>query len=65
MEFPVEVEEVESIFSIAKSTIEVMIRLYHQFKESDDDEAGEHGDRKDCIKEAILIGLTHSFLKSP
>ena len=51
MEFPVEVEEVKSVFSMAKSTVDVIIRLYHQFKE----EAGENGDREDCIKEAILI----------
>ena len=51
MEFPVEAEEVKSVFSIAKSTVDVIIRLYHQFKE----EAGENGDREDCIKEAILI----------
>ena len=51
MEFPVEVEEVKSIFSMAKSTIDVIIRLCHQFKGG----AGENGDRKDCIRQAILI----------
>ena len=55
MELPVEFEEVKSIFSIAKSTVDVITRLYHQFKEPDDDEAGDNGDREDCIKEAILI----------
>ena len=55
MDFPVEVEEVKSVFSIAKSTVDVITHLYHQFKEPDDDEAGENEDRKDCIKEAILI----------
>ena len=55
MEFlPVEIEEVKSIFSIAKSTVDVITRLYHQYKESDNDESGENGDRKDCIKEAML-----------
>ena len=53
MEFPI--EEVKDVFSIAKSTVEVITRLCHQFKEPDDDEAGEDGDRKDCIREAILI----------
>ena len=53
MEFPV--EEVKSIFSIAKSTVDVINRLYHQFKEPGDDKIDENGDRKDCIKEAILI----------
>ena len=52
MEFPVEIEKVKSVFSIAKSTVDVIIRLYHQFKE---DETGEDGDREDCIKRAILI----------
>jgi hypothetical protein len=55
MEFPVEVEEVKSVFSMAKSTAEVIRHLLSQFKEPDDDEAGENGDREDCIKEAILI----------
>lgn len=57
MEFPVEVEEVKSIFRIAKSTVDVirsLCSLSSQF-EPDDDEASEHGDIKDCIKEAILI----------
>ena len=54
MEFPVEVEEVKSVFNIAKSTVGVITHLYHQFKEPDD-ESGENGDRKDCIREAILI----------
>ena len=55
MEFlPVEVEEVKSIFSIAKSAVDVITRLCHLFKELDEDEAGENADRKDCIKEAIL-----------
>ena len=55
MEFPVEVEEVKSVFSMAKSTAEVIRHLLSQFKEPDDDEAGENGDREDCIREAILI----------
>ena len=55
MEFPVEVEEVKSIFSMAKSTVDVIIRLCRRFKEPDDDESGEDGDREDCIREAILI----------
>ena len=57
MNLPVEVEEVRAIFSIAKSTVDVirnLCGLSSQF-EPDDDEAGEHGDMKDCIKEAILI----------
>ena len=55
MEFPV--EEVKSIFNIAKSTVDVirsLCGLYPQF-EPDDDEAGKHREIKDCIKEAILI----------
>ena len=56
MEFlPVEVEEVKSIFNIAKSTIEVITHLSRRFKELDDDGTDENGDIKDCIKEAILI----------
>ena len=56
MEFPpVEVEEVKSIFNITKFAADTITRLYHQFKKLDDDEAGEHEDRKDCIKEAILM----------
>ena len=55
MNFPTEFEEVRAIFSIAESTVNVITRLYHQFKEPDDDEAGENQDRKDCIREAILI----------
>ena len=55
MEFPVEVEEVKSIFSMAKSTADVIRHLLSQFKEPDDDETGENEDREDCIKEAILI----------
>ena len=58
MDFPVEVEEVKSLFNIAKSTVEVISRLYIQFKEpgfSNDDEAGENEDREDSIKRAILI----------
>ena len=55
MNFPVEVEEVKYIFSMAKSTAKVLRLLLSQSKEPDDDEADEHGDRKDCIKEAILI----------
>ena len=39
---------------MAKSTAEVIRHLLSQFKEPDD-EAGENGDREDCIKEAILI----------
>lgn len=55
MEFPI--EEVKSIFNIAKSTVDVirsLCSLYPEF-EPDDDEAGKHGEIKDCIKEAILI----------
>lgn len=55
MELPVEVEEVKSIFSMAKSTVEVITRLCHRLKEPDDDESGEDEDREDCIREAILI----------
>ena len=56
MEFPL--EEVKSAFSIAKSTVEVISRLYNQFKDpgfSNDDESGENRDRKENIKRAILI----------
>ena len=56
MEFPL--EEVKDGFSIAKSTIEVISRLYNLLKKpeiSNDDEADENGDREDCIKRAILI----------
>lgn len=55
---PVEVEDVKSIFSIAKSTVDVITRLYHQYKEPDNDEPGENEDRKDSIKQAIFM-LTH------
>lgn len=55
MELPVEVEDVKSVFSMAKSTLGLITRLYHRFKEPDDDEAGDNEDRKDCIREAILI----------
>ena len=55
MELPVEVEEVKSIFSMAKSTVDLIIRLCRQFKEPDDDDEGDNGDREDCIREAILI----------
>ena len=47
MEFPI--EEVKSIFNIAKSTVDVirsLCSLYPQF-EPDDDEAGKHGEIKD------------------
>ena len=54
MEFP-PVEDVQAIFRTAKSTVDVITRLYHQFKEPDDDESDENADRKDCIREAILI----------
>ena len=56
MEFPI--EEVKAGFSIAKSTVEVISRLHNLLKEpgfSDEDEAGENGDREDSIKRAILI----------
>ena len=56
MEFPV--EEIKSVVIIAKPIVEVISRLYSQLKEpgiSNDDEAGENGDREDCIKRAILI----------
>lgn len=33
MEFPVELEEAKSVFSIAKSTVDIITRLYQQFKE--------------------------------
>ena len=55
MNFPVSIEDPESIFSIAKSTVDILSRLYHHLKELDDDGASENGDRKDCIREAILI----------
>lgn len=58
MEFPVEVAEVKSFLSTAKSTVDAITCLYRQFKEleiSIDDEAGENEDREDCIKEALLI----------
>ena len=60
MNFPVSIEDPESIFSIAKSTVDIINRLchhlnLHHFKEPDDDESGENGDREDCIREAILI----------
>ena len=56
MGFPI--EEVKAGFIIAKSAVEVISRLYNLFKEpgfSNDDEAGENGDREDSIKRAILI----------
>ena len=53
MEFPL--EEVKTIFSIAESTMNIINRLRHQFKEPNDDGAGENEDVKDCIKEAISI----------
>ena len=50
MEFPpVEVEDVRSIFNIAKSTADIITRLFRQFNEPNDDETGENKDRKDCI----------------
>ena len=52
---PVEVEDVKSIFSIAKSTIDVITRLYRQYKEPDNDDPGENEDRKDSIKQAISM----------
>lgn len=58
MELPVEVGEVKSVFSMAKSTVEVIKHLLNLFKEPEnhsDDEAGDNEDRKDCIREAILI----------
>ena len=58
MELPVEIEEVKSVFSMAKSTAEVIRDLLSLFKESENysnDEASENGDREDCIREAILI----------
>ena len=58
MELPVEVEEVKSVFSMAKSTVEVIRNLLSLFKGSEnysDDEDDENGDKEDCIKEAILI----------
>lgn len=58
MELPVEVGEVKSIFSMAKSTVEVIRNLLSLFKGSEnysDDENDERGDREDCIREAILI----------
>ena len=58
MDFPVEVEEVKSVFSMAKSTVEVIRNLLSLFKQPEnysDDENGENGDREDCIREAILI----------
>ena len=63
MEFPVEIEGVESIFNIAKSTIEVITRLCDRFKKPDDDKADEHGDREDCIKEAISILIKETQAK--
>ena len=56
MEFPL--EEVKTGFSIAKSAIEVIRRLYNLLERpeiSNDDEPDENGDREDCIKRAILI----------
>ena len=53
MELPV--EDVKSIFSMAESTVGLITRLYHRFKEPDDDGADDNEDRKDCIREAILI----------
>ena len=53
-----EVEEVKSVFRMAKSTVQVIRHLVSLFKESEnysDDEASENEDRKDCIREAILI----------
>jgi hypothetical protein len=58
MELPVEIEEAKSVFSMAKSTVEVIRNLLSLFKGSEnysDDEDDENGDREDCIKEAILI----------
>ena len=71
MEFPVELEEAKSAFSIAKSTVDIITRLWQQFQEpeqfhtsnvlqdvvqeSHHDETDQNEDRKDCIREAILI----------
>lgn len=58
MDLPVEVEDVKSVFSMAKSTVEVIRNLVSRFKGSEnysDDEDGENEDREDCIREAILI----------
>lgn len=58
MELPVEVEDVKSVFSMAESTVKVIKSLIPMFKASEDNSDGaddENGDRKDCIREAILI----------
>ena len=49
MNLPVEFEEVKAIFSIAKSTVDVIHTAYNRFKKEPDE------DVKGCIKEAILI----------
>ena len=55
MQFPVEVEEVKSIFSMAKSTVDVITRLVNEFKKLGDDEGDKNEGRKDNIKRAILM----------
>lgn len=49
MNLPVEVEEVKAIFSIVKSTVDVIRSACYRFDKEPDE------DVKDCIKEAILI----------
>ena len=71
MEFPpVGTEEIGALFRLAKPAVDIVTRLYRMFKEPDErikktvlgnipspdnDDPGENRDRKDCIKEAILI----------
>ena len=49
MNLPIEFEEVKTIFSIAKSTVDVIYTAYNRFKKEPDE------DVKGCIKEAISI----------
>ena len=58
MDFPVELEEAKSIYSIAKSTVDIITRLYLQFKEPNQIEEPEQ-------PQDFQQGFTLEDVKSP